>query len=90
MHCPLATNGRCATCLLSQQLRQILTARSCERPSLIVGNLSVFSKTLQRGRQEDAQELFLSLLDAAERDSRKGLLAAGHSKVCSQRRRVAG
>lgn len=85
MHCPLAADGRCATCLLSQQLRQMLTG-ACLRPTLIVGNLRVFSKTLQRGRQEDVHDFFTSLLDAAERDSRKGLLASGHGKVSSRMR----
>lgn len=46
-----------------------------------VGGLGLVSRCFARGRQEDAHEFLACLLDAVERDCRKGLVALGAPKV---------
>lgn len=67
------SSGKCAACLLTKQLIALLTEspRSI-RPIHVVCNLSAFSKTFTRGRQEDSHEFFHCLLEAVERDTKQG------------------
>lgn len=65
---------KCTACLLSLQLRLVLNAQyKILRPVRVMTHLTLFSKTFQKGRQEDSHEFFHAVIDAVERDSRKGL-----------------
>eukprot|EP00197_Chlamydomonas_leiostraca_P010779 CAMPEP_0202874932 /NCGR_PEP_ID=MMETSP1391-20130828/26290_1 /ASSEMBLY_ACC=CAM_ASM_000867 /TAXON_ID=1034604 /ORGANISM="Chlamydomonas leiostraca, Strain SAG 11-49" /LENGTH=266 /DNA_ID=CAMNT_0049556487 /DNA_START=122 /DNA_END=919 /DNA_ORIENTATION=- len=72
--------GKCCCCLTEAQLRNQLHASSTVYPRDIVGNLHLFSKMFQRGRQEDSHEFLLAVLDAVERDAKRLLARAGCAK----------
>ncbi|GAX78306.1 hypothetical protein CEUSTIGMA_g5748.t1 [Chlamydomonas eustigma] len=84
INCPYtqhAQSTKCAACLLTHQLKMQLSGRYQNmRPISIMRNLGVFSKTFQSGRQEDSHEMLHALIDATERDSRKGLVSIGAPK----------
>ncbi|KAG1681325.1 hypothetical protein FOA52_007371 [Chlamydomonas sp. UWO 241] len=87
--CPLPQrNLPCTACVLSGVLRQLLPGKgrgggggAPVRPSQLVGNLGLVSKVFVRGRQEDAHEFLSCLIDAVERDCRRGLVVLGAPKA---------
>lgn len=84
--CSLARTGaKCACCMVENLVRELRSGGSGAtpaRPLAIFQSLpSVFSRSFVRGRQEDAHEFLLAVLDAVERDNKKGLAALGMPKV---------
>mmetsp|Transcript_34156 Transcript_34156/g.75759 ORF Transcript_34156/g.75759 Transcript_34156/m.75759 type:complete len:777 (+) Transcript_34156:33-2363(+) len=72
----------CMCCLVTQQLSLQLRARQALRPVQIISNLHLFSRSFQRGQQEDSHEFLHAVLDAVERDARKSMMSMGHKRGC--------
>lgn len=78
---PCPGMAKCCCCLTEAQLRNQLQAQATVHPRDIVYNLHLFSKSFERGRQEDSHEFLLAVLDAVERDTKRLLARSGCSKV---------
>lgn len=79
--CHRSSNTACAACLVELQLKAQLTNVGCQNPSGLMSHLPLLGKTLVRGRQEDAHEFLLGVLDAVDRDARRDAVGRGASKV---------
>ncbi|KAJ9515515.1 hypothetical protein QJQ45_021622 [Haematococcus lacustris] len=80
--CPLAQTGKlCTCCAISKQLSdQLSTFDRAIRPVAISTALPQLSKAFVRGRQEDAHEFLLVVLEAVERDIKRGVVELGGLK----------
>ncbi|GFH22714.1 ubiquitin carboxyl-terminal hydrolase, partial [Haematococcus lacustris] len=80
--CPLAQTGKlCTCCAISKQLSdQLSTFDRAIRPVAISTALPQLSKAFVRGRQEDAHEFLLAVLEAVERDIKRGVVELGGLK----------